>query len=74
MNKALTLIQKIEEIGYYGQKDDYGTEGYDQDTKEYMAPFADLQLPDKSKAPRPEQTKSHRRKSRGEDHKGDKVN
>jgi hypothetical protein len=76
MSKALELIQKIEEIGYYGQHDDYGQKGYDQDAAEYRAPFADLQLPDKDgplTGNRNNQVKTDKRKSRGEDGKGNTV-
>jgi len=72
MSKALDLIKKIEEIGYYGQHNDYSTKAYDQDAAEYMAPFADVQLPDKSgglPATSNQQVASDRRKSRGEDGK-----
>lgn len=73
MSKAMKLIEKINrisEIGYYGQHDYYGTEQYDNDAAEYMKPFGDVQLPDKSGTPRPEQTKNHKRKSKIEDGKG----
>lgn len=78
MSKALALIQKIEEIGYYGQHDDYGTKAYDDDAAEYRAPFADLQLPDKSGAQtstkdRSHQIKTDKRKSRKEDGEGNEV-
>lgn len=50
MSRAEELINRISEIGYYGQHDDYGNKAdKDQDAKEYMAPFDDLELPDGSK-------------------------
>ena len=78
MSRATELVKRISEIGYYGQHDDYGTQGYDQDAAEYRAPFADLQLPDKSgqltsTANRSHQIKSDKRKSRIEDGEGNKV-
>ena len=74
MSEAITLIQKIQELGYYGQHDDYGKREYDQDAKEYLAPFKDLQLPDASgDTPRPAQTYKHRRKNKKEDAKGNEV-
>ncbi len=74
MSKAVDLIKKISEIGYYGQHNDYSTQPYDQDAAEYMRPFADLQLPDKPKEPDNQLTRLMARKSRGEDNMGDKVN
>ena len=78
MSKALELLKKIEEIGYYGQHDDYGTKAYDNDAAEYRAPFADLQLPDKSGAQvstanRSHQIKTDKRKSRKEDGEGNTI-
>ena len=70
MSKALELMKKISEIGYYGQHNDYSTEPYDQDAAEYMAPFADVQLPDKDgvlPGTTNQQVVTDRRKSRGED-------
>ena len=76
MSKALELIEKLsmlDEIGYYGQKNDYTTKGYDTDTGEYMEPFKDLQLPDKAGDGLVAQTKSMKRKSRIEDKGGNTV-
>ena len=67
MSKALELMKKISEIGYYGLHNDYSTQPYDNDTEEYMKPFADLQLPDKAGMPDVQQTGRMPRKSRGED-------
>ncbi len=67
MSKAVDLIKKISEIGYYGQYNDYSTQPYDQDHAEYMKPFSDLQLPDKPGMPDAQQTLLMARKSRGED-------
>jgi hypothetical protein len=65
MSKALELIKKIDEIGYYGMKNDYSTKGYDQDTGEYLGPFSDLQLPDKDGPGDVAQTKKMTQKSDG---------
>jgi hypothetical protein len=67
MSKAVDLMKKIEELAYMGQHNDYSTQPYDQDTAEFMKPFADLQLPDKAKEPDTQQTRFMGRKSRGED-------
>lgn len=70
MSKAIELMQRIEKMGevsYLGQHNDYSTAPYDQDAAEYMKPFADLQLPDKPKEPDNQLTKLMARKSRGED-------
>jgi hypothetical protein len=60
MTRASRLIAKLDEIGYYGQHNDYSDKEYDQDAGEYMAPFKDVQLPDK---PRDAQTKVKKTKS-----------
>ena len=76
MSKALDLIEKLnmlDEIGYYGQKNDYTEKGYDNDTGEYMEPFKDLQLPDKSGGGLVAQTKNMKRKSRIEDKGGNTI-
>lgn len=73
MSKAIELIQRIQEIGYYGQHNDYSDKEYDRDTAEYHAPFKDLQLPDKDGPGLVAQTKQHKRKSRVEDGNGNKV-
>jgi hypothetical protein len=81
MSRAIQLIEKIthlSEIAYLGDHDEYGTKPYDQDAAEYRAPFADLQLPDKSgtlvSTPnRSHQIKTDKRKSHGEDKEGNKV-
>ena len=72
MSKALDLIRRVNELSYYGMHNDYGNQPYDQDAGEYEAPFADLQLPDKSGEPETQQTRFMTRKSRGED--GQTVN
>lgn len=72
MSKALDLIRRVNELSYYGMHNDYSNQPYDQDAAEYQAPFADLQLPDKSGGPDMQQTRSMVRKSRGED--GQSVN
>lgn len=66
MSKAIDLIGKISELGYYGQHNDYSEKPYDQDAGEFMRPFADLQLPDQVKTD-VIQTMRMARKSRGED-------
>ncbi len=71
MSRASNLIDRIEEIGYYGQHDDYGDKDKDKDAKEYMAPFDDLELPDKkSKESGDRQMASRGTKSTGS---GEKV-
>ena len=69
-SKALELIKKVNELGYYGQWNSYSEEPYQQDAGEVMRYQADLQLPDKS-GPLPaidnQQIRTDRRKSRGED-------
>jgi hypothetical protein len=66
MSKAIDLIQKIQELAYLGQHNDYSTQPYDNDAAEFMKPFADLQLPDQVKTD-VIQTMRMARKSRGED-------
>ena len=67
MSKAIELINKISEIGYYGLHNDYSTRGYDQDAAELMGPMADLQLPDKPGQPDNQLTRLMARKSKRED-------
>lgn len=71
MSKAVKIIDQLSEIGYYGQHDDYGTKAPTQDAGEYMAPFADLKLPDNSKGDsKDRQTKKDKNKS---EEPGEKV-
>lgn len=73
MSKAVDLMKKIEKMGevsYLGQHNDYSTRPYDTDAAEYLRPFSDLQLPDKPDKPGmpdAQQTLLMARKSRGED-------
>ena len=70
MSRAIDLMNKISEIGYYGQYNDYSEQPYDQDHAEYMKPFADVQLPDKNDGQNGmynQQLGTDRRKSRTED-------
>lgn len=73
MSKAIELLKKIEEIGYYGQHNDYSDKAYDRDTAEYHAPFSDLQLPDKDGPGLVAQTKRMKRKSKIENGQGNTV-
>ena len=71
MSRAMNLIEKLnhiaERIPYLGQYNDYSGQPYDQDSAEFMRPFADLQLPDKTGQPDSIQTAMMPRKSRIED-------
>ncbi len=67
MGKALDLIKKVNELGYYGQHNQYSETPYDQDAADVMDPMADLQLPDKPGEPDTQQTRFMMRKTRGED-------
>lgn len=70
MSKATEVIEQLSEIGYYGQHDDYGQKASTQDAGEYMAPFADLKLPDNSKGDsKDRQTKKKDNKSDGSEKK-----
>jgi len=76
MSKAIKLIEKLNrlsEISYLGQYNDYSKEGYERDAGEYHAPFSDLQLPDKDGSGLVAQTKKMDRKSKIEDRGGNKV-
>lgn len=72
MSRALDLMKKVNELGYYGMHNDYSNQPYDQDTAEYMRPFMDIQLPDKTGEPDMQQTRMMMRKTRKED--GQNVN
>lgn len=67
MSKAVDLIKKVNELAYLGLHNQYSEGPYDQDSASFMAPFSDLQLPDKSGEPGVQQTGRMPRKSRGED-------
>ena len=78
MSRATDLVDKIEEIGYYGQHDDYGSKQGTQDQEEYQEPFDDLKLPDNSKDSKghkddKRQEKERPRKSAGDKNPGKEV-
>lgn len=66
-SKAVDLIKRVNELAYLGLHNQYSEAPYDTDAGEFMAPFSDLQLPDKPKEPDTQQTHLMARKSRGED-------